>query len=78
MAKDMETTEIYEVARKTIKNFHDVGTEKGLLARYIAEDISLAVVENYGQGDDARYLLDAIGHCMQSWCNPALEEECEN
>lgn len=73
-----ETTEIYEAAKKTIEQFYNVGTEKDVLAQYIAEDISLAVTEIYGKGHEAEYLLDAISHRVQSWCNPALNDEDDN
>lgn len=71
---EIETTKIYETAKSEIEQFYNVGTDLDLLARYIAEDISLAVVAIYGKGHDAKYLLDAISNKVQSWCNPALAE----
>lgn len=78
MAREIETTEIYKTALETIRQFYNVGTEKDLLARYIAEDISLAVTAVYGTGNEAKYLLDAISNKVQSWCNPVLEEDDED
>ena len=71
---DIETTKIYETAKSEIEQFYNVGTDLDLLARYIAEDISLAVVAIYGKTDAAKYLLNAIANKVQSWCNPALAE----
>ncbi|MBR4276500.1 MAG: hypothetical protein IKQ32_06000 [Prevotella sp.] len=73
----METTKIYETAKEEIVQFYNVGTDKDVLARYIAEDISLAVVAIYGKGSDAKYLLDAIANKVQSWCNPVLNDDEE-
>jgi hypothetical protein len=74
---EIETTKIYETAKSEIEQFYNVGTDLDLLARYIAEDISLAVVAIYGKTHVAKYLLDAISHKVQGWCNPVLNDEEE-
>lgn len=78
MNTDIETTEIFKTAKKTIEQFYNNSCEEDLLAKYIAEDISLAVVAVYGKGNKAKYLLDAISNRVQSWCNPALDDSEEN
>jgi len=72
---DIETTKIYGAAKDVVEQHYNAGTEKDLLARYIAEDISLAVVEVFGRTNDAKYLLDALANKVQSWCNPILDDE---
>ena len=75
MAKDFETTKIYDAAKDVIGQHYNSGTEDDLLAQYIAEDISLAVAEQYGKGATAKHILDKISYHVQSWCNPVLSEE---
>ena len=65
----------YEAAREFIENHYNHSTDRDQLAVFMAEDISRAVADIYGKGNAARYLLDAISCRVQSWCNPALNDE---
>ena len=65
----------YEAAREFIEMHYNNSTDRDQLAAFMAEDISRAVADIYGKGNAARYLLDAISCRVQSWCNPALNDE---
>ena len=65
----------YEAAREFIENHYNHSTDRDQIAAFMAEDISRAVADIYGKGNAARYLLDAISCRVQSWCNPALNDE---
>ena len=67
-----ETTKIYDAAKEVIEQHRNENTTPDLLARYVAEDISKAVVAVYGKSNDARYLLDTMSYYVQGWCNPEL------
>lgn len=64
-----------EAAREFIEMHYNHSTDRDQLAAFMAEDISRAVADIYGKGNAARYLLDAISCRVQSWCNPALNDE---
>ena len=64
----------YEAAREFIENHYNHSTDRDQLAAFMAEDISRAVAEVFGKSR-AAYLLDAISCRVQSWCNPALNDE---
>ena len=70
-----ECPTFYETAREFIKMHYNNSTDRDQLAAFMAEDISRAVADIYGKGNAARYLLDAISCRVQSWCNPALNDE---
>ena len=65
----------YEAAREFIENHYNHSTDRDQIAAFMAEDISRAVADIYGKGNAARYLLDANSCRVQSWCNPALNDE---
>lgn len=65
----------YEAAREFIEMHYNHSTDRDQIAAFMAEDISRAVADIYGKGNAARYLLDAISCRVQSWCNPALNDE---
>ena len=64
----------YEAAREFIEMHYNRSTDRDQLAAFMAEDISRAVAEVFGKSR-AAYLLDAISCRVQSWCNPALNDE---
>jgi hypothetical protein len=64
-----------EAAREFIEMHYNHITDRDQIAAFMAEDISRAVADIYGKGNAARYLLDAISCRVQSWCNPALNDE---
>ena len=64
----------YEAAREFIENHYNHSTDRDQLAAFMAEDISRAAAEVFGKSR-AAYLLDAISCRVQSWCNPALNDE---
>ena len=70
----MENTTFFNELKSLIENHYNNNTDRDTLGSFIAEDISNAVVEVYGKGS-APYLLDVISHRVQSWCNPALNDE---
>ena len=70
-----ERPTFYEAAREFIENHYNHSTDRDQIAAFMAEDISRAVADIYGKGNAARYLLDAISCRVQSWCNPALNDE---
>ena len=72
-----ETTKIFDAAKEVIEQHYNNNTSVDIVGAYIAEDISQAVVEIYGKGYNAKHLLDAIAHGVQSWCNPALNDDDE-
>lgn len=72
-----ECPTFYEAAREFIEMHYNNSTDRDQLAAFMAEDISRAVADIYGKGNAARYLLDAISCRVQSWCNPALNDEEE-
>ena len=64
----------YEAAREFIEMHYNNSTDRDQIAAFMAEDISRAVAEVFGKSR-AAYLLDAISCRVQSWCNPALNDE---
>lgn len=72
-----ECPTFYEAAREFIEMHYNNSTDRDQIAAFMAEDISRAVADIYGKGNAARYLLDAISCRVQSWCNPALNDEEE-
>ena len=64
----------YEAAREFIENHYNHSTDRDQIAAFMAEDISRAAAEVFGKSR-AAYLLDAISCRVQSWCNPALNDE---
>ena len=64
----------YEAAREFLENHYNHSTDRDQLAAFMAEDISRAAAEVFGKSR-AAYLLDAISCRVQSWCNPALNDE---
>ena len=64
----------YEIAREFMEIHYNNNTDRDTLAAFMAEDISRAAVEVFGKGP-AAYLLDVIANRVQSWCNPALNDE---
>lgn len=76
MAK--ETSKIFEAAKEAIEGWYNNGIDIELLAQYIAEDISLAVVNVYGKGSTAKGVLDGISYRVQGGCNPALKDANED
>ena len=70
--KDLDHIE--EAAREFIENHYNHSTDRDQIAAFMAEDISRAAAEVFGKSR-AAYLLDAISCRVQSWCNPALNDE---
>ncbi len=68
-----ETTLFYEL-KSFIENHYNHNTDRDTLGAFIAEEVSRAAVEVYGRSS-AAYLLDVISNQVQSWCNPALNDE---
>ena len=64
-----------EIARDEVENRYNQGDTTFTAAVSIAEAISKAVTHTHGKGNAARYMLDTIAHYVQSWCNPALNDE---
>ena len=64
----------YEAAREFIEMHYNNSTDRDQLAAFMAKDISRAAAEVFGKSR-AAYLLDAISCRVQSWCNPALNDE---
>ena len=64
-----------EAVREEMESHYNNGDSNDETARAIAKVISRAVADIYGKGNAARYLLDAISCRVQSWCNPALNDE---
>lgn len=69
-----ECPTFYEAAREFIENHYNHSTDRDQIAAFMAEDISRAAAEVFGKSR-AAYLLDAISCRVQSWCNPALNDE---
>lgn len=61
-----------DTARETFAEAYDQGINPDTLAKAIGDQISRTVVEAYGKGEDAAYLLNAIAYYVQSYRNPAL------
>lgn len=64
-----------EAVREEVESHYNNGDSNDETARAIAKVISRAVADIYGKGNAARYILDAISCRVQSWCNPALNDE---
>ena len=73
----METTKIYEATKEVVEEYNNNSVENDEVAKFIAEDISLAIVKIYGKGATAKYILDTISYHVQAWCNPALEDNSD-
>ena len=63
-----------DTSRETFAEAYDQGIDLDTLAKAIGGQISRTVVEAYGRGEDAAYLLNAIAYHVQSYCNPALSK----
>ena len=63
-----------DTSRETFAEAYDQGINLDTLAKAIGDQISRTVVEAYGRGEDAAYLLNAIAYHVQSYCNPALSK----
>ena len=63
-----------DTSRETFAEAYDQGIDPDTLAKAIGDQISRTVVEAYGRGEDAAYLLNAIAYHVQSHCNPALSK----
>ena len=61
-----------QTARATFEEAADQGINPDTLAKAIGEQLSRTLVEAYGKGENAAYLLNAIAYHLQSWCNSAL------
>ena len=72
---NIETTKIYEAAKDVLEDFYNNSVDNDQVARFIAEDISLAIAERYGKGFTAKYIMDQVSYHVQSWCNPVLNSE---
>ena len=68
----MEKTKIYDVVKEIAQTHYNNGDNKADLAKWIAEDISLAIKDVYGKGGSAKEILNDVSYRVQAWCNPVF------